>query len=392
MAAKPKLTPEQWAGVRVHWEQDPREGYAWIVEALALPVSGPGVRKVAIRDGWAKKGVLTSKSNSQSEDTSAARKPGASRQSSLRKVSQGNHAKVSETIKPETFDEETLPLTTVDAVNRDQDQFGLFSQLTDRQEMFVREYMVDWNARQAAIRAGYSPVSAQEQGSRLLTLAKVREAIETLASARARRLGIDADELMRVWASIVSLDANEISQLRRVCCSFCWGEGHQRQYTPSGLEDARKKHERERARLKKADADDDIGEFPEYTDAWYDKRKEPHENCPECHGQGIVEVFFTDTRKLSPAARLVYAGVKAGRDGIEILTMSKEKAADNLARALGLFKEKEAEVNINMVSGDELYRVYEEKMQRARERQTAVLAERGLIEATPMGDDGAMGG
>ena len=90
-------------------------------------------------------------------------------------------------------------------------------------------------------------------------------------------------------------------------------------------------------------------------------------------------MFFADTRNLSPAARLVYAGVKEGRDGIEVLTMSKEKAADNLARALGLFKEKETEVNINMVSGDELFRLYEDKMQQARERQALVLSERGIV-------------
>ncbi|MGL4526720.1 MAG: terminase small subunit, partial [Aestuariivirga sp.] len=263
----------------------------------------------------------------------------------------------------------------------DPDEFGVLAQLTDKQEIFVREYMVDWNATQAAIRAGYSPRRASEQAYQLLQNPSVREAIETLASARARRLGIDADELMRMWASIVFLDANEISQLRRVCCPFCWGEGHARQYTPSGLEDSKKKHERERARRKKADSADDIGDFPEYIDAWYDKRKEPHEDCPECHGQGVVEVFFNDTRKLSPAARMLYAGVKEGRDGIEVLTLSKEKAMDSLARALGLFKEKDVEVNINMVSGEDLYRIYEDKMHQARSRQAAVLSERGLIEA-----------
>ena len=50
MAAKPKMTPEQWASTRATWEADPRDGYAWLVEALALPVSSPGVRKTAMRD------------------------------------------------------------------------------------------------------------------------------------------------------------------------------------------------------------------------------------------------------------------------------------------------------------------------------------------------------
>ena len=54
MAAKPKMTPEQWASARATWEADPREGYAWLVDALSLPVSVPAVRKTALKDQWAK--------------------------------------------------------------------------------------------------------------------------------------------------------------------------------------------------------------------------------------------------------------------------------------------------------------------------------------------------
>ncbi|WP_205183558.1 terminase small subunit [Burkholderia sp. LMG 13014] len=385
MAAKPKLTPEQWADVRNHWERDPRDGYSWLVDELGLPVSAPGVRKTALRDGWAKASIqggdaAPSRPAVPAQAKTRAKEPTkATSTKSVSKVS-----KVSENHQRETISEtmsagETMPLTTAEALERDPDQFGVLAQLTDMQEVFVREYMVDWNGTQAAIRAGYSAKSAGEIAYQLLQKPSVREAIETLASARARRLGIDADELMRMWAAVVTLDANEISQLRRVCCPYCWGADHQRQYTPSSLDAARLKHERERQRRMKADQNDDIGEFPAYTDAWYDKRKPPSEDCPECHGEGVVEVFFADTRNLSPAARLVYAGVKEGRDGIEVLTMSKEKAADNLARALGLFKEKETEVNINMVSGDELFRLYEDKMQQARERQALVLSERGIV-------------
>lgn len=388
MAAKPKLTPEQWADVRNHWERDPREGYSWLVEELGLPVSGPGVRKTALRDGWAKASTQGGDTTPSRPAASAQTKTGtkepkkaASAKSAgkVSKVSENHQPKVSETISETMMGGETMPLTTAEALERDPDQFGVLAQLTDMQEVFVREYMVDWNGTQAAIRAGYSAKSAGEIAYQLLQKPSVREAIETLASARARRLGIDADELMRMWAAVVTLDANEISQLRRVCCPYCWGTDHQRQYTPSSLEAARLKHERERQRRMKADQNDDIGEFPAYTDAWYDKRKPPAEDCPECHGEGTVEVFFADTRTLSPAARLVYAGVKEGRDGIEVLTMSKEKAADNLARALGLFKDKETEVNINLVSGEELYQLYEDKMQQARERQALVLAERGIV-------------
>ncbi len=48
----------------------------------------------------------------------------------------------------------------------------------DKRERFITEYLIDSNATQAAIRAGYSPASAESQGSRLLRNAKVRAAID----------------------------------------------------------------------------------------------------------------------------------------------------------------------------------------------------------------------
>ena len=97
MAAKPKLTTEEWAKVRNTWESDPREGYAWLVESMALPVSAPGVRKVSLRDKW-KKSEKPSKLIKIPKETSRL-KP----KSKVSKVSQRNHAKVSETIDIETI-------------------------------------------------------------------------------------------------------------------------------------------------------------------------------------------------------------------------------------------------------------------------------------------------
>lgn len=51
-------------------------------------------------------------------------------------------------------------------------------ELNPKQKRFVDEYLVDLNAKQAAIRAGYSPKTAESQGSRLLSHAKVSEAIQ----------------------------------------------------------------------------------------------------------------------------------------------------------------------------------------------------------------------
>ena len=50
--------------------------------------------------------------------------------------------------------------------------------LTPKQQRFVEEYLIDLNATQAAIRAGYSEKTAQEQSSRLLSNVMVQEAVQ----------------------------------------------------------------------------------------------------------------------------------------------------------------------------------------------------------------------
>ena len=72
--------------------------------------------------------------------------------------------------------------------------------LTPKQQRFVAEYLIDLNATQAAIRAGYAKKSADVEGSRLLVNAKVSAAVATAQAKRSERTEIDADYVL---ASIV---------------------------------------------------------------------------------------------------------------------------------------------------------------------------------------------
>lgn len=65
--------------------------------------------------------------------------------------------------------------------------------LNPKQQRFAQEYLVDLNAKQAAIRAGYSPKTAKQQGNRLLTHADVVRAIAEGQAARSERTQITAD-------------------------------------------------------------------------------------------------------------------------------------------------------------------------------------------------------
>lgn len=69
--------------------------------------------------------------------------------------------------------------------------------LTDKQQRFVAEYLVDLNATQAAIRAGYAAKTANREGSRLLSKVDIAEAIAQKAQNKASALDLSAERVLR---------------------------------------------------------------------------------------------------------------------------------------------------------------------------------------------------
>ncbi len=59
--------------------------------------------------------------------------------------------------------------------------------MNDRRRLFCEEYVKDFNATRAAIRAGFSKKTARKQGSRLLTFVDVQVEIRNLAQERVMR-------------------------------------------------------------------------------------------------------------------------------------------------------------------------------------------------------------
>lgn len=84
------------------------------------------------------------------------------------------------------------------------------AKLTAKQKKFVEEYLIDLNATQAAIRAGYSPNTAQEQSSRLLSNVMVKNEIDKAMAQRSRRTGISQDRVLRELAKIAFVNPNDV--------------------------------------------------------------------------------------------------------------------------------------------------------------------------------------
>lgn len=68
--------------------------------------------------------------------------------------------------------------------------------LKPKHKLFVKEYMVDLNSTQAAIRCGYSEKTARQIGSKLLTNVDIMEAIENEYKLRSQRTEITADRTL----------------------------------------------------------------------------------------------------------------------------------------------------------------------------------------------------
>ena len=82
--------------------------------------------------------------------------------------------------------------------------------LSPRQARFVDEYLIDLNAVQACIRAGYSPRTATKQGSQVLGLPRVQARIAAAQERRAAAVQVDSDFVLRRLLEEVNADAADL--------------------------------------------------------------------------------------------------------------------------------------------------------------------------------------
>lgn len=84
------------------------------------------------------------------------------------------------------------------------------ARLTPKQQRFVDEYLIDLNATQAAIRAGYSPVSANTIAAENMAKPSIRARIDAAVAERSKRTGVNADRVVRELARLAFVNANNV--------------------------------------------------------------------------------------------------------------------------------------------------------------------------------------
>ena len=82
--------------------------------------------------------------------------------------------------------------------------------MTGKQKKFCSEYLVDLNATQAAIRAGYSAETAGAIGAENLKKPQIRARIEKSLAEQSKRTGVTADRVVRELARIAFLKADDV--------------------------------------------------------------------------------------------------------------------------------------------------------------------------------------
>lgn len=158
--------------------------------------------------------------------------------------------------------------------------------LTEKQELFVAEYLVDLNATQAAIRAGYSEKTAEVIGHENLRKPKIAAAIESAIQERQKRTNITGDMVLCELARVAFANGTDFAKVVS-----------------------------ENVPVTTVDDDGNIQETVRH----------------------IQRVELIDTDRVDPEKRAAIAGIKEGKHGIEVSSYDKVRALELLGKHLGLF-------------------------------------------------------
>ena len=82
--------------------------------------------------------------------------------------------------------------------------------MTKKQKRFIEEYLIDLNAPQAAIRAGYSSDTAYSIGNENMKKPEIKACIDKAMAERSRRTGVNADRVLMELAKVAFVNASDV--------------------------------------------------------------------------------------------------------------------------------------------------------------------------------------
>ena len=220
------------------------------------------------------------------------------------------------------------------------------ARLTQKQLTFagyVMGGMVPADAYRIAYDTTMDANDCGREARRLLANPRIAPLIESAQQRIVDANALDAHNVMRLWSQIATVDHNEIAEVRRVACRFCWSPvPGEPQETPGEQKRRRKEFDRQvklilaSAREGKAFA---VPEFDELGGVGYDARRAPNPACAECFGDGDMRTIIKDSRRMSAAARAAFMGIDVKSGAVVVKSVDRLKATELVARGLGLLKD-----------------------------------------------------
>ncbi|QQN36622.1 terminase small subunit [Rahnella aceris] len=208
--------------------------------------------------------------------------------------------------------------TAQKSVMQDPERSAYCAELSEQESLLVMYYLESRNKYDAYKKALYT--GSDRNARMLFRKVSIARAINRGIEQLQQGVILSAQEILRHWHEIAIADPGEISQMRRCCCRHCWGENFFYQW--------RDVEEYDKAAAKAAA---DGRKEPEYGGLGFMPNDDPNPDCPRCAGEGIEDVFLSDTRDVTGPARRLIAGVKKTKFGIEIIQRDQDAALKNLA-------------------------------------------------------------
>src|ERR1700734_4154 len=171
--------------------------------------------------------------------------------------------------------------------------------ITEKQRIFITEYLVDFNGTQAAIRAGFSENGASTQAATMLCNPAIYERIQERIEDRLAVADLNIEWVLRQWKQIAEANPADIIWLDVEGCRHCYGAGHAYQWTEF---EYRLRFDQARAHVCTSKCSPpcvhgippvNVGGFG------FDPSKAPAAACPVCLGRGNERVRIAPTRKLT---------------------------------------------------------------------------------------------
>jgi len=257
------------------------------------------------------------------------------------------------------YDDE-LPNSSVRLPSSRRDETGL-SKIEQR---FCELYTAHYDGNRAATEAGYAPGRAWLMAARLLKDSRIRRRIAAIEADRLRRMRFDGDLFLARELVLAQADVTELIESWIPPCRYCWGRNNEYQRTHAEFQGDWDEWMRMPARASRRggrpatlntsfgdvlvyDGDGAKLPFDERGGDGFDPGQPPNPGCPNCRGRGqedpergtIPYIRLKDSRQLSEAGRILYAGVRRTPRGLEQLVQNQDAARSRLMGMLTKFLE-----------------------------------------------------